>query len=61
MTTTPKPSKLLIDAGNGDVWIFPSLIKDFVYNRPNIDDYLGRGFNGDIFGKRSRIEKIFYR
>ncbi|EQB93923.1 aspartyl protease family protein [Elizabethkingia anophelis] len=59
MTTTPKPSKLLIDLGNGDpVWIFPSLIKDFVYNRPNIDDYLGRGFNGDIFGKRSRIRKF---
>ncbi|WP_407481176.1 PDZ domain-containing protein [Elizabethkingia meningoseptica] len=59
MTTIPKPSKLLIDLGNGDpVWIFPSLIKDFVYNRPNIDDYLGRGFNGDIFGKRSRIRKF---
>lgn len=28
MTTIPKPSKLLIDLGNGDpIWIFPSLIK----------------------------------
>lgn len=59
MTTIPKPSKLLIDLGNGDpIWIFPSLIKNFVYNRPNIDDYLGRGFNGDIFGKEAESESF---
>ena len=52
-------SKLLIDLGNSDaVWLFPKLIEDFEYNRPNIDDYLGRGFNGDIFGKRSRIHGL---
>lgn len=51
--------KLLIDIGNSDpLWLFPSLIKDFVYNRPNIDDYLGRGFNGDVYGKRSRINSF---
>ena len=60
MTNQPEDSKLLIDLGNSDaVWLFPALIKDFVYNRPNIDDYLGRGFNGDIFGKRSRIHAIY--
>jgi hypothetical protein len=37
---------------------FPALIK-FVYNRPNIDDFLGRGFNGDIYGKRSRIHNFY--
>lgn len=53
-------SKLLLDLGNTDaVWLFPVLIKDFVYNRPNIDDFLGRGFSGDIFGKRSRINSLF--
>lgn len=53
-------SKLLVDLGNSDaVWLFPSLIKDFVYNRPNIEDFLGRGFNGDIYGKRSRIKNFF--
>lgn len=52
-------SKLLLDLGNTDsVWLFPSLIKDFIYNRPNIDDFWGRGFSGDIFGKRSRINSL---
>lgn len=56
---TPVDSKMLLDLGNSDaVWLFPNLIPDFVYNRPNIDDYLGQGFNGDIFGKRSRIHSL---
>lgn len=60
MTSTRVESKMLIDLGNSDaVWLFPKLIKEFVYNRPNIDDYLGQGFNGDIFGKRSRIHRIY--
>lgn len=60
MTREKKSSKLLIDLGNSDpIWLFPALIKDFVYNRPNIEDYLGRGFNGDIFGKRSRIHQLY--
>nr|WP_314495824.1 PDZ domain-containing protein [uncultured Chryseobacterium sp.] len=59
MTNTKKNSKLLVDLGNSDaIWLFPALIKNFIYNRPNIDDYLGRGFNGDIFGKRSRIHNF---
>ncbi|CAA7194642.1 PDZ domain-containing protein [Chryseobacterium potabilaquae] len=60
MTNEKKSSKLLIDIGNSDpIWLFPTLIKDFVYNRPNIDDFLGRGFNGDIYGKRSRIHGFY--
>ena len=60
MTDKKISSKLLIDLGNSDaVWLFPKLIEDFEYNRPNIDDYLGRGFNGDIFGKRSRIHALY--
>ena len=60
MTSEKKASKLLIDSGNSDaVWLFPSLIKNFVYNRPNIEDFLGRGFNGDIFGRRSRIHNFY--
>ncbi|SHF27378.1 retropepsin-like aspartic protease [Chryseobacterium vrystaatense] len=62
MTNDKKSSKLLIDLGNSDaIWLFPTLIKDFVYNRPNIDDYLGRGFNGDIYGKRSRIHNFYLK
>ncbi|MFS4470837.1 PDZ domain-containing protein [Chryseobacterium sp. T20] len=60
MTNEKKDSKLLVDLGNNDaIWLFPTLIKNFVYNRPNIDDFLGRGFNGDIFGKRSRIHNFY--
>lgn len=60
MTNDRKSSKLLIDLGNSDpIWLFPTLIKDFVYNRPNIDDFLGRGFNGDVYGKRSRIHNFY--
>lgn len=60
MTNERKDSKLLIDLGNSDpIWLFPVLIKDFVYNRPNIEDFLGRGFNGDIYGKRSRIHNFY--
>ena len=60
MTAQKVDSKLLVDLGNSDaVWLFPKLIEDFVYNRPNIDDYLGQGFNGDIFGKRSRIHRLY--
>lgn len=60
MTHERMRSRLLIDLGNSDpVWLFPALIKDFVYNRPYIDDYLGRGFNGDVYGKRSRIHHLY--
>ncbi|WP_126653890.1 PDZ domain-containing protein [Chryseobacterium aureum] len=60
MTNEKKDSKLLIDLGNSDaIWLFPTLIKNFVYNRPNIEDFLGRGFNGDIYGKRSRIHNFY--
>ena len=53
-------SKMLLDLGNSDaIWLFPKVIENFVYNRPNIDDYLGQGFNGDIFGKRSRIHGFY--
>lgn len=60
MVDERKNSKLLLDLGNSDpVWLFPKLITGFTYNQPNIDDYLGKGFNGDIFGKRSRIHALY--
>lgn len=59
MRNEPVSSKMLIDLGNSDaLWLFPKLIENFTYNRPNIDDYLGQGFNGDIYGKRSRIHRV---
>jgi hypothetical protein len=48
-------SKLLIDIGNGDaVWIFQNK-NQFIIPKNNIEDFLGRGFNGEVHGKRSRI------
>lgn len=51
-------TKLLVDSGGSDaMWMFE--------NKTNIqspktyfNDFLGRGFSGNIYGKRSRIEKI---
>ncbi|SKB72618.1 Aspartyl protease [Soonwooa buanensis] len=61
MTREKKSSKLLLDSGNTDsIWLFPTLIPGFNYNRPNIDDYLGAGFSGDIYGKRSRIHGLYF-
>lgn len=49
--------KLLVDSGNSDaIWLFESdLLK-----APSsyFQDFLGRGFSGDIYGKRSRISEI---
>ncbi len=53
------PAKMLVDLGNSDaVWLFPNTPDTEELKQPHIDDYLGRGFNGDIFGKRSRIHHL---
>jgi hypothetical protein len=52
-----KNSKLLIDSGNSDaVWIFNSSKNELPLPEINIDDFLGKGFSGNIYGKRARIE-----
>ena len=53
------PVKMLLDIGNADaVWIFPEVIPGFHFQSPEIEDYLGRGFNGDIRGSRGRIHSL---
>lgn len=53
------PNENAFRLGNSDaMWLFPNRIPNFNYNRPNIDDFLGRGFNGDIYGKRSRMHAV---
>lgn len=50
--------KLLIDTGGSDaLWLFEN---DTTLKCPRVffEDFLGRGFSGDIFGKRSKIERI---
>jgi hypothetical protein len=52
-------SKLLIDTGNSDaVWLFKTKSKEIIYPDSVIDDYLGRGFSGSIYGVRGRMSKL---
>ncbi len=53
------PVKLLIDSGGGDsLWLFPHSSPDIIIGEKYFDDFLGKGLNGDILGKRSRIKRI---
>lgn len=59
ITDEKQDSKLLVDLGNSDaIWLFPAVISGFIYKQPYINDFLGRGFNGDVYGKRSRIRNF---
>jgi hypothetical protein len=51
--------KLLIDSGGGDsLWLFQHSNPDIIVSDKYFDDFLGRGLNGDIYGKKSRIKKL---
>ena len=55
------PVKLLVDTGGSDaLWLFHESHKDISSPENFIPDFLGRGLNGDIFGKRSRINKLYF-
>ena len=50
-------TKLLIDTGNTDaIWLFKEKSKQIEVPKMNFDDFLGKGFSGDVFGKRGRIK-----
>lgn len=50
------PAKMLIDLGNSDgLLLFPFRIDSFTVREPSVYEFIGRGFNGEIFGKRNRI------
>jgi hypothetical protein len=52
-------SKLLIDTGNSDaVWVFTNKTDKIKLPQKTIQDYLGKGFSGNVFGKRGRIENF---
>jgi len=56
-TSELKQAKMLVDMGNSDgLLIFPFLIDSFKVKKPNIYDYIGRGFSGVIYGWRNRIK-----
>ena len=53
------PAKLLLDLGNSDaVWLFENRDKGIAIPEKNFQDYLGKGFSGDINGSRARISKL---
>jgi hypothetical protein len=59
MDTAEIPAKLLIDIGNSDaIWLFQNQSKSIKVPAKNFDDYLGKGFSGEIEGKRARISKF---
>lgn len=50
--------KMLVDMGNTDAFmLFAFLLPDFVVKEPYVEEYIGRGFNGVIYGKRNRARK----
>ncbi len=52
-------TKMLLDLGNSDgVWLFPKYRALLPSSAVSFTDYLGRGFNGDIYGQRSRIKSV---
>ena len=53
------PSKLLLDSGNSDaIWIFSNKNSTIPLPKITIDDYLGRGFSGNIYGLRGRVSSM---
>lgn len=52
-------SKMLMDTGNSDaLWIFQNTEPKTQVPQPNFEEYLGRGFSGDINGKRAKVTGI---
>lgn len=50
------PVKLLIDSGGSDaLWLFEDAEKNINIPARNFEDFLGRGLNGSIYGKRTRV------
>jgi hypothetical protein len=53
------PVKLLIDIGNSDaIWLFEKESKGIKIPAKNFEDYLGKGFSGDVEGKRAQVAKF---
>lgn len=51
------PVRLLIDTGSSDaIWLFEDGLKGLDIPEKYYDDYLGKGLNGNIFGKRTMVE-----
>ena len=52
-------AKLLIDTGNSDaLWLFKNKSPLISIPKIHYDDFLGKGFSGNIYGKRGRLESF---
>lgn len=59
MNGKPLNSKLLIDTGNSDaLWLFLHASKAFSKPEKTVHDFLGKGFSGDIYGLRGRVQQF---
>jgi len=55
----PAQLRLLIDsAGTDGLWLFEKIEHQIYPEPPFIEDYLGFGLNGEIYGKRARIQNL---
>lgn len=53
------PVKLLVDTGSSDaVWLFENYEKGIGIPEKNYTDFLGKGLNGNIFGKRTKVSSV---
>jgi hypothetical protein len=53
--------KMLIDTGNSDaIWVFLNKTKQFKLPNKAIHDFLGRGFSGNVYGLRGRIDDFTF-
>lgn len=54
-----KGNKMLLDLGNSDPGlIFQDRIPSYKINERNVYEFIGQGFNGDVYGIRARVKKI---
>lgn len=59
MQDTYIQSKMLIDIGNSDaIWVFQNYTEGINVPKKNFDDFLGKGFSGDIEGKRAKVSEL---
>lgn len=54
------PVKLLIDSGGTDaLWLFEDAEAGLLSGDNYFEDFLGHGLNGSVYGKRSRVDKVY--
>ncbi|MEM1258543.1 MAG: aspartyl protease family protein [Bacteroidota bacterium] len=54
---TEIPVKLLVDTGSSDaLWLFHDAGKGLEVPKQHYEDFLGKGLNGNVFGKRTKLK-----